>query len=48
MSTVRLNITLPTDLAAKLDSLAGPKRKSSFVAECIQQRISHLASTVVG
>jgi metal-responsive CopG/Arc/MetJ family transcriptional regulator len=42
MNTVRLNITLPKDIAAKLDSLAGSKGKSSFIAECIQQRISQI------
>jgi hypothetical protein len=42
MNTVRLNITLPKDIAAKLDSLAGSKGKSSFIAECIQQRVSQI------
>jgi metal-responsive CopG/Arc/MetJ family transcriptional regulator len=42
MNTVRLNITLPKDIATKLDSLAGSKGKSSFIAECIQQRISQI------
>jgi metal-responsive CopG/Arc/MetJ family transcriptional regulator len=39
MNTVRLNITLPMDIATKLDSLAGPRGKSSFIAECIQERL---------
>ncbi len=42
MDTLRLNITLPKDIAAKLDSLAGPKGKSSFIAESLQLRIAQL------
>ncbi len=42
MNTVRLSITLPKEIATKLDALAGSKRKSSFIAECIQQRVSQI------
>ncbi|MBV6505941.1 MAG: hypothetical protein ILNGONEN_01507 [Syntrophorhabdaceae bacterium] len=42
METVRLNITLPKETAEKLEILAGPKGKSSFIAECLKQSIAHL------
>ncbi len=42
MNTVRLNITLPEELARQLDSLAGPKKKSRFIAETLKQRIERL------
>ncbi|MFQ5825218.1 MAG: hypothetical protein ACE5JB_14310 [bacterium] len=42
MNTVRLNITLPREIANQLDLLAGSKGKSSFIAECIRHRIAQL------
>ncbi len=42
MDTLRLNITLPKDIAAKLAELAGPKGKSSFIAESLLLRIAQL------
>jgi len=42
MNSVRLNITLPREVAEKLDALAGRKGKSSFIAECIRQKIAQL------
>ncbi len=39
MSVVRLNITIPDELARQLDNLAGPRNKSHFVAEALRQRI---------
>lgn len=42
METVRLNITLPKKTVEKLEILAGPKGKSSFIAECLKQSIAHL------
>ena len=42
MSTVRVNITLPEDLARKLDSLVEPKKKSRFVAEAVEKKIEDL------
>ena len=39
MNTVRLNITLPGELALQLDDLAGHKKKSSFIAESLKDRI---------
>ena len=43
MSTVRVNITLPEDLARKLDSLVEPKKKSRFVAEAVEKKIEAIA-----
>ena len=42
MNTVRLNITLPEELARQLDNLAGSKKKSSFIAETLRQRIEEV------
>ena len=42
MSTIRLNITLPEDLANQIDNLVEPKKKSRFIAEAIRQRIEAL------
>lgn len=39
MNTVRLNITLPKEIAEQLDNLAEPKKKSHFIAETLRQRI---------
>jgi len=37
MDTVRMNITLPGDLARRLDKMAGPRRKSRFIAEALKR-----------
>lgn len=42
MNTVRLNITLPKEIARQLDSVAGPKKKSQFIAETLRQRIEKI------
>ena len=42
MNTVRLNITLPEELVRQLDNLAGPRRKSRFIAETLRQRIEKI------
>ena len=42
MSTVRLNVTLPEELARQLNNLAGPKKKSRFIAETLRQRIEKI------
>ena len=39
MNTVRLNITLPKELERELDNLVGPRKKSSFIAQTLGQRI---------
>ena len=42
MNAVRLNITLPEELARKLDKLAGSRNKSRFIAESLRQRIEEI------
>lgn len=42
MSMVRLNITIPKDLARLLDELIGPRKKSKFIAETLKQRIERM------
>jgi len=37
--TVRLNITIPKDLAQALNRFAGPRKRSLFIAEAVKQRI---------
>ena len=37
--TVRLNITIPKDLAQALKRLTGPRKRSQFVAEAVRVRI---------
>lgn len=40
--TIRLNITLPADLAEQLKHISGPRKQSQFVAEALEQRIKQL------
>jgi len=42
MNTVRLNITLPEELAEQLDKLVAPKKKSSFISETLRERIEKI------
>jgi len=42
MSAVRLNITLPEELARQLEKLAGSRNKSYFIAETLKQRIKEI------
>ncbi len=42
MNTVRLNVTLPEELVRQLDNLAGPRKKSRFIAETLRQRIEKI------
>jgi len=42
MDTVRLNITLPEDLAHQLNKLVGPRKKSGFITETLRQRIEKI------
>ena len=37
--TVRLNITIPQDLAHALNKFAGPRKRSQFIAEAVRFRI---------
>lgn len=37
--TVRLNITMPKDLAKTLNRIVGPRKRSHFIVEAVKQRI---------
>lgn len=39
---VRLNITLPEELAKELDEVAGPGQKSRFIAEALKRRVQEI------
>ena len=39
MNTVRLNITLPEDIALELEGLTGHRKRSRFIAEALRERI---------
>ncbi|MBA7680784.1 hypothetical protein ES703_89105 [subsurface metagenome] len=47
MSTMRLNITLPYDLASKLNSLVSPGQRSRFIAAAVQQKIKELEESAL-
>ena len=40
--TVRLNITLPAELAEALGKIAAPRKRSQFVTEAVEQKIKQL------
>ncbi len=42
MNTVRLNITLPDNLAVKMDSFIKRGQRSRFIADAVQQKITKL------
>jgi len=42
MSVVRMNITLPEDLAEELEKIAGSKKKSRFIAKTLQEKIASI------
>lgn len=37
--TIRLNVTLPKDLARALDAHAGPRKKSQYIAKAIRRQL---------
>ena len=39
MALARTNLTLPKDLMAEVDALAGPRGRSRYVAEAVAQRV---------
>lgn len=39
---VRLNITLPRDVARRLDKFAEPRKRSRFISEAIRRRIKQI------
>jgi len=42
MNLVRMNITIPEELAKQLNMLTNPRKKSQFVAEALRQRIENI------
>jgi metal-responsive CopG/Arc/MetJ family transcriptional regulator len=42
MNAVRLNITIPEELARQLEKLVGSRNKSHFIAETLRQRIEKI------
>jgi len=42
MGAVRLNITLPEELAQDLSNIVKPKNKSRFIAEALKQRLKKI------
>jgi metal-responsive CopG/Arc/MetJ family transcriptional regulator len=39
---VRMSITIPEELAQKLDQVAGSRKKSEFIAESLEERIKKM------
>ncbi|MDP9250215.1 MAG: hypothetical protein M3O78_02450 [Chloroflexota bacterium] len=39
MALARTNLTLPEDLMAEVDQIAGPRGRSRYVAEAVAQRV---------
>jgi metal-responsive CopG/Arc/MetJ family transcriptional regulator len=39
MALARTNLTLPEDLLAEVDEIAGPRGRSRYVAEAVAQRV---------
>ena len=42
MSVVRMNISIPEDLAHRLDRLVGPRKRSWFITEALKERIERM------
>ena len=42
MSVIRMNITMPEELAQQLDKLIGPRKKSHFITETLKERIERI------
>ena len=39
---IRMNITLPKDLATSLDEMAGPRKRSQFIAQALRMMIDQV------
>jgi hypothetical protein len=50
MSLARTNLTLPAQLLADVDAMAGPRGRSRYVAEAVAQRLKRdrLAAAIDG
>lgn len=42
MNMVRMNITIPEEMAQQLDKLAGAKKKSHFIVESLRERMKKI------
>ena len=42
MNMVRMNITIPEDLARQLDQLVDSRKKSRFIAETLKERVNKI------
>ena len=42
MNMVRMNITIPEELAEKLDQIVSSRKKSQFIADSLRQRIKRI------
>jgi metal-responsive CopG/Arc/MetJ family transcriptional regulator len=42
MNMVRMSITIPEELALKLDQVAGSRKKSEFITESLKERIQKM------
>lgn len=41
-TTTRVNVTLPADLLQELETVVGPRKKSSFIAQAIEESLTRL------
>ncbi len=42
MSVVRMNITIPQELARQMDELTEPRKRSQFISEALKHRIDEI------
>ena len=42
MNMVRMNITIPEELAEKLDQIVSSRKKSQFIADSLRERIKQI------
>lgn len=42
MRVIRMNITIPQELAHQLDQLTGPRKRSQFISEALKHRIEEI------
>ena len=42
MRAVRMSITIPREVARKMNELTGPRRRSQFISEALKHRIDEI------
>jgi metal-responsive CopG/Arc/MetJ family transcriptional regulator len=42
MGVVRMNITIPQELAHQVDELTGPRKRSQFISKALKHRIEEI------